>query len=358
MYVTGECNLACRHCWITPAFIQSKRSSGERSLPYDLFVQAIREGEPLGLTHVKFTGGEPLVHPDLEKMLLYVTERELGITIETNGTLITASFARFMREETNVRALSVSLDGATSLTHDSMRGVQGSFESARRGVQFLVDVGFAPQVIMSIHEGNLDEIRSLAEWASSVGCSSLKLNIIQTTGRGSKMGSRITDISRLIEIGRWVTGALQPKVSIPIYYSWPPAFDRLGQLTSNSGCTSCSIFNILGILHTGQVSMCGIGVQVPELLYGQIGHESVAEIWVHHPTLLRLREDLPRRLNRVCGDCVLRDTCFGFCVALNYQSSQELTAPFWFCELADKAGLFPESRKRVHNHPSSPSIKS
>jgi len=351
IYMAGSCNLACRHCWITPSFLAvSDVDSGENSLPFELFELAISEGEPLGLKHMKFTGGEPFVHPQIEHMLAYAVERQLGVSIETNGTLITAERARFLREKTSLTFISVSLDGATAVTHDFMRGVAGSFVRAQAGIKHLVDAGIHPQIIMSLYEGNLDEIEPLAQWVASAGCASLKLNIIQDIGRGSRFTERLQGIERLLELGRQVEKDMQNRVSIPIHYSWPPSFKSLRYLANGGGGDSCNIHNILGILHTGHISMCGIGQQVDELVYGLLGKDSVAEIWTKNDIIQKIRESIPYQLEGVCGDCMLRDTCMGFCPATNYYRTKNLNSPFWYCALADEAGLFPTSRKRQAKH--------
>jgi hypothetical protein len=40
----------------------------------------------------------------------------------------------------------------------------------------------------------------------------------------------------------------------------------------------------------------------------------------------------------------MKSKCFGSCVAQNYYRSKDLAAPFWFCEMAEEAGLFPATR--------------
>ena len=90
-YLTEGCNLACRHCWLAPRL----DTTGDRhaSLPVELFETAIREAKPLGLSGVKLTGGEPLLHPNIVGLLEIVRREELGLTIETNGLLCTRKIA-------------------------------------------------------------------------------------------------------------------------------------------------------------------------------------------------------------------------------------------------------------------------
>jgi SynChlorMet cassette radical SAM/SPASM protein ScmF len=346
VYLTGGCNLACRHCWIAPTFQPNGGTGGH--LDYNLFALAIDEGLPLGLNSVKLTGGEPLLHPDFVRMVDLLREKELGLTIETNGTLMTESLARYLKDKSTLGLISVSLDGANSETHDSFRGVKGSFERACQGIRNLVDLNCRPQLIMSVHSGNVEEIESLVRLAESLGAVSVKFNIVQSVGRGHRMSERgeILEIEKLIEMGIWVERALQPQVKIPLLYSWPLAFRTLRRLTIEGSGGFCSVFNLLGILPTGHLAMCGIGTQVPELCYGQLKVDHVADVWSSSPILVEMRHKLPYQLEGVCSKCLFQKMCLGYCVAENYFSEMKLTAPFWFCHQADMKGLFPPSRLR------------
>lgn len=345
VYLTGGCNLACRHCWLTPKFQQNGDTGGH--LEYDLFDLAIREGLPLGLSHVKLTGGEPLLHPDFLKMVDLLKQNNLGLTIETNGTLLDKKIAHYLKEKSNLGFIALSLDGATSESHDSFRGVKGSFEKACRAIRYLAEEGFRPQVIMSVHTGNVHEAEDVVKLAESLGAGSVKLGMVQASGRGEKMAEQdqVLDLYRLVDFGKWVEDYLQKKSKISVYYNWPAAFYSLKNLIDFNGY-SCHIFNILGILHTGHFSMCGIGAQVPELCYGILGKDAVFDIWAFHPMLVELRKNLPVRLEGICKECILQRSCLGSCVAQNYHISKRLTAPYWFCQMADENGIFPEYRKK------------
>jgi radical SAM protein with 4Fe4S-binding SPASM domain len=83
---------------------------------------------------------------------------------------------------------------------------------------------------------------------------------------------------------------------------------------------------------------------VSELTFGLVGQDCLEEVWTSQPVLNMIRDDIPGRLTGVCGRCVMKDRCLGSCVAQNYYRSHNLLAPFWFCEKAELAGLFPASR--------------
>jgi radical SAM protein with 4Fe4S-binding SPASM domain len=62
--------------------------------------------------------------------------------------------------------------------------------------------------------------------------------------------------------------------------------------------------------------------------------------------LAGIRNGLPKELRGICSECLMRGRCQGCCVAANYQRTGDLLAPFWFCEAAAAAGLFPASRRK------------
>jgi SynChlorMet cassette radical SAM/SPASM protein ScmF len=347
VYLTAGCNLACQHCWITPAYQPNGGTGGH--LDFDLFKLAVEEGIPLGLSSVKLTGGEPLLHPDFIRMVDLLLEKNLGLTIETNGTLMTQEMAHYLREKSTLRFISVSLDGAKPETHDRFRGVKGSHERALKGLSALVEVGYHPQVIMSLHVGNVDEIELLVRLAENIGAGSVKFNIVQPSGRGETMLERgqILDIGRLLDIGHWVEYNLQKVTKIELYFSWPMAFHSLRRLI-NHGDDNCGIYNILGILANGQLAMCGMGKEVPELCYGILGKEQVAKVWRSHPTLIALRQNLSDQLEGICSNCLFRQNCLGHCVAENYYMTGRLTGANWFCEQVEEHNRFPVNRKKSY----------
>jgi SynChlorMet cassette radical SAM/SPASM protein ScmF len=345
VYLTGGCNLACQHCWLSPKFQANGDSGGH--LEYELFERAIEEGMPLGLSHVKLTGGEPLLHPDFLKMVDLLKQYNLGLSIETNGTLLNNKIAQYLKEKSTLNFIAVSIDGATPESHDAFRGVRGSFEKACQAVRHLAQVGFHPQIIMSIHAGNLDEAEDIVHLGEELGAGSVKLGLVSSSGRGDHMAQRnqVLELPKLMEFGKWVENDLQQKARIPVYYNWPAAFFNIKNLMRFDGF-SCHILNILGILHTGQISICGIGSQEKELCFGTLGEDSIYSIWTQNPFLLQFRKDIPDKFEGVCAECILRTRCLGNCVAQNYHIHKRLTAPFWICQQADKAGFFPISRKK------------
>ncbi len=344
-YLTGGCNLRCRHCWIAPKYQNGTRTYP--SLSPELFKSIIGQAKPLGLSAVKLTGGEPLLHPQLREILEEVRTSKLRLIVETNGLLCTGELARMMMS-CDDPFVSVSLDAADVKIHEWMRGVSGCFEKTREGIRSLVMAGIKPQIIMTVARCNAGQVEAVVRLAESLGAGSVKFNVLHPTGRGEQMhkAGQTLNIEKLVELGQWVENTLSASTKLPLIFDHPPAFRPLGKMFGNNGtgCDTCGIFGILGVLADGSYSLCGIGETVPELVFGHSDTDRLNDVWNNSPILQELRKGLPDRLEGICGKCLLKEICLGSCIAQNYYLNKNLWAPFWYCHEASNKGLFSETR--------------
>ncbi len=345
-YLTEGCNLRCRHCWIVPQYEEG--APKWPTIAFDLFKDIVEQGKPLGLSGVKLTGGEPLIHPDIDAIFEYLAGEDLRLTIETNGVDLTPARAEMIKACKNP-FVSVSLDGADAETHEWVRGVEGCFQAALDGVRYCVDAGLRPQIIMSVMRRNADQLEAVVRLAEEVKAASVKFNVVMPNARGEQMhkAGETLSIDELIELGAWVESTLAPSSSLRLVHSHPNAFKPLSRIYGPSNDRGrCGIFGIVGVLGSGKYALCGIGETVPEMLFGDANTDKLEDVWNENAVLNTIRQGLPGELKGICGDCLMNAQCLGSCVANNYYLHKDLLAPFWYCEDALKAGLFPASRLR------------
>ncbi len=344
-YLCGDCNLACRHCWISPTY--QKQGVSTRALDIPLFHHIIDQAKHLGLSSVKLTGGEPLIHPEITGILQFIRDQHIGLKIETNGLCITPDIAKIV-SECVAPFVSVSIDGLAE-NHEHIRGVQGSFEKACEGARLVSEAKIPLQIIMTVMRANKDDIPDVAALAKDLGAKSIKFNFVQPTERGKVMHTRNETLSvpELIDLGNWMEKDFQKNAKIRIFTSLPMAFRPMSSLFRNAGvdCGVCGIFNILGVLSSGKYALCGIGESTPSMVFGDARVDPLEKIWKETPVLKEIREKLPREMQGICQECVMKWRCLGSCIAQNYYTSGDLFSDYWFCRSAFQSGLFPESRR-------------
>ena len=109
---TWKCNLKCAGCYT----LGYQRHPG---LPYDLIKRILRECTEIGLHFITVLGGEPLMYPDLFRMI--EDHPQIFFQVYTNGTLMTKEKAEQIRDLGNAMVV-VSCEGYEEDT-DRWRGV-------------------------------------------------------------------------------------------------------------------------------------------------------------------------------------------------------------------------------------------
>ena len=225
LYLTAGCNLACRHCWIVPRYVDGAPDPGE-VIDVDALRAAVAEARPLGLANCKLTGGEPTLHPRFREIVDFLSGEGLGLDMETNGTLLTAELARHLKDESNVGFISVSLDAPTAAEHDAFRGVPGAYDGALRGLGHLVEAGYENvQLIMSVWRGNRDQVEAVVRLAEERGAASVKLNPVTATGRGVALHERGDGLGldETLALARHVDEEVRPGAKVGVVLNLPPA---------------------------------------------------------------------------------------------------------------------------------------
>jgi MoaA/NifB/PqqE/SkfB family radical SAM enzyme len=134
--------------------------------------------------YLSFSGGEPMLHPHFFEMVERVTSRGSQLKIETNGHYLTPeNCARLKALE--VKAVQVSLDGATSATFGRMR-VRGEFDRTVEGIRNLVTAGVDVEVNFSPAAFNIHEAARIVDLAFELGAVSFYSGRTMFTGNAVK----------------------------------------------------------------------------------------------------------------------------------------------------------------------------
>ncbi|MGC4027696.1 MAG: radical SAM protein [Steroidobacteraceae bacterium] len=144
------CNLSCPFC-------HEGSAPGDTRLPamdYDHACQAIDAALALGVQRFAFTGGEPLIHRDILRILEYALAHRPALVL-TNGT---APLIRRPHHLQRLRAtpqplqFRVSIDYPDEARHDAGRGLR-NFRKALQGLALLHQAGFAVGITRRLEPG-------------------------------------------------------------------------------------------------------------------------------------------------------------------------------------------------------------
>jgi 12,18-didecarboxysiroheme deacetylase len=154
--VTRTCNLRCVHC-----YARAVDRSSETELSHQQGLALLDDLAAFGVPVVLFSGGEPLMRPDLVELARYAVQKGMRAVISSNGTLITEQKARELKD-VGLSYVGVSLDGLEGV-NDQFRGKKGAFKAAMEGIRNCKEAGLKVGLRFTINRMNVEEIPHIFE---------------------------------------------------------------------------------------------------------------------------------------------------------------------------------------------------
>lgn len=324
---TAGCNLACRHCRrLEVSAALSRRDMTTQQAKHCLVDGLLEAGRPV----LVFSGGEPLMRPDLFEIADYAVKQRLSIALATNGTLIDDGLAGRI-VSAGFERVSISLDGANAATHDAFRCQTGAFNASVDAIGRLRDCGMSMQVNTTVTQHNFRELADIYERVISLGVEAWHLFMFVPVGCGLEIPKDQQLLAEQYEQAlQWLADrAGEQRIFVratcaPQYFrilaqrkSFKQAQSSAKFATLTKGCLAGT--GICFISHQGEVFPCGY---LP-VSSGNITRLPFAEIWNGSPVFASLRR--PELLTGKCGACEFKRICSG-CRARAYAQTGDFLA--------------------------------
>ena len=175
---TSVCNLKCVHCYAATGPDQTE-------LTTDQAKAMIKDLADYGAPVILFSGGEPLLRPDLPELIRTATSSGLRAVISTNGTLITQDMAHAL-SDMGLSYIGVSLDGLSAV-NDRFRGVDGAFAMALAGIRNAMEAGIKVGLRFTMNKRNVSEIPRIFDLMEEQKIPRICFYHLVYTGRGSAL---------------------------------------------------------------------------------------------------------------------------------------------------------------------------
>ncbi|MBC7356587.1 MAG: Radical domain protein [Desulfomicrobiaceae bacterium] len=311
--VTRSCNLACKHCR-AEAHLEpypNELSTAEAVALIDTFPQV---GSPI----IIFTGGDPMLRPDVYDLVAHAAALGLRPVMSPNGTLITAETAQRMKAA-GVQRCSISIDGPDAASHDAFRGVPGAFAGALRGIEYLRQAGIPFQINTTVTRSNMESFPRIFELCEKLGAAAWHIFLLVPTGRAASMEEEIISATEYERVLHWFydfrkTTTMSLKATCaPHYYrilrqrakeeGIPVTPENFGLDAHTRGCLGGIGFCFIS--HTGIVQPCGY----LELACGDVRATPFPEIWRNSAVFRAFRDQ--SQYQGKCGVCEYHKVCGG-----------------------------------------------
>ncbi len=167
-HITNRCDQRCKHCYIF-------NTTGDRVATSEFgFVEACRLvdnfatfcGQASRKPFITITGGDPLLYPDIWKVLAYIKSKGIKFSLLGNPFHLDEMVAARLKE-LGCTSYQMSLDGLEA-THDLIR-MPGSFKATVKKIAVLKDAGIRANIMTTVSGMNYKEIPDLLETVVEAG---------------------------------------------------------------------------------------------------------------------------------------------------------------------------------------------
>lgn len=250
LYITERCQLRCGHCYM------GERLERGMVLSLEKAKIIINNTKKLGAKYITFLGGEPTLNPNLPQMVDYAIQ--LGfeqVMIDTNGLLV----ERIKKiDPKKLHYVSVSLDGASTLTHEKVRG-RGTYLKTLNAIKELVNSGYRVRINCTVMKFNTHQAEELLQLADSIGVKLVNFHTFSEEGNGainSEWSLSPYDWIAFYEFIEKIKGSYQTSVWYPPTWSTK---EKLSHYVSEGfrGCLGCSL-DRLSIFPDGRCYVCSV----------------------------------------------------------------------------------------------------
>lgn len=178
--VGRRCNLRCVHC-----YSHSHNEEYEGELTHEQGMDLIEDLGKFKVPVLLFSGGEPLMRPDIYELIQHAKDNGLRAVISTNGTLISQEVAGKLKDF-GLSYVGISLDGLEE-TNDRFRGVKGAFANALKGIKNCQAAGIKVGLRFTINKQNVEDVPGIFKLIEDEGIPRVCFYHLVYAGRGTKL---------------------------------------------------------------------------------------------------------------------------------------------------------------------------
>ena len=309
--MTQACDLNCAHC---RANAKPRRHPLELSTAeaFHLIDQIAEIRVPLFV----LTGGDPLKRPDLMLIVQYACRRGVRTSLTPSATPLLVRHAIFQLQEGGLMRLALSLDGSTSVLHDTFRGVPGSYQRTLEAVEWCHEAGLPVQINTTVSRRNFVDLDKMIELLISLRVVLWSVFFLVPTGRAQfgdllsaeeheQVFAKLYAASKRVKFHIKTTEGQHYRRYVLQQKARDPNARSRADLISSAPKGVNDGKGFVFVSHTGEVYPSGF---LP-LAAGNVLWEPLVQIYQESPLFRSLRDS--SQLKGKCGRCDFKDVCGG-----------------------------------------------
>lgn len=300
MELIQKCAGACAYCFA------SSTGVSDDILPKEKVREILDDGYELGARYVMFSGGDPLLHPDLYDLCSYAKEKGM-LTCILTASLISKEQARQL-VNLNPNEIGIHIDTIHQETYNKIHTDPKTLEMKIRGFKNLLEAGYPSNrtfPLITMTKPSASRIEETVDWfVDEMGADHMCYLPLKPQGFGKEKLKNwepsLSDLTRAVEYRAKKLGADWLKIGV-----------------SDAAMPACRT-NVV-INPNGNISPCAL---LSELHVGNVYKERFKDIVENNKDKLLFQFEI----KGFCGEeCENRDYCFG-CRSNAHHYTGDITA--------------------------------
>lgn len=325
--LTRACQLKCLHCRADAQYTRDPRE-----LTFEEGKKLIDQIYDMNNPLLVFTGGDPLMRPDVFDIAKYAVEKGVRVSMTPSATPNVTMEAMQKAKEVGLSRWAFSLDGPTAEIHDHFRGTSGSFDLTMERIKYLHELEMPIQINTVVSRYNYAHLEEMAKLVEELDCVLWSVFFLVPTGRGQvsdmispveheKVLRWLYELSKRVPFDIKTTEAMHYR-RVVIQQKMREAKAKTDEINYLSALTEKGLTGSIDGLGrapkgvndgNGFVFISHIGDVYPSGLLpvkaGNVRETPLAEIYRESPIFKSLRN--PDGFKGKCGVCEFRNVCGG-----------------------------------------------
>lgn len=305
--IISSCPMNCIHC--------SNENDHPEILEFYEIKSIIDDFCDLGGKILEISGGEPLQHTDIIKIIRYAKIKGLEVRLYTSGLVsrngefgsITDKLSIDLKESCLDKII-FNIEGSKSTTHELITGQKGSYNKAIESILTIISSGLWAGIHFVPTKPNFREIGQAIEISTNLGVSEFAILRFVPQGRGLMNREKLELSHQEYEELFYALNKIKLQSRIRIGHPF-------SCFISESESSECVAGKSLCLIRSnGDVVPCPAFKQNVDYMAGNIKDNSLIDIWFNSEILQKFRTFNYENIAG-CRNCLLLPKCQGGCTA-------------------------------------------
>lgn len=268
--LTYACPVQCPYC-SNPLQISANR---KQELTTEQWIDVLSQARELGAVQLGFSGGEPLVRPDLAVLIQEATSLGFYTNLITSAIgLNAAKIAAF--KAAGLNHIQISFQGSNQESNKKFGGTD-SFRHKMEMTSEVIRQEIPLGLNFVLHRQNIHQVREFLETAELLGAEFVELANTQYYGWAKHNQQGLLPSRKQVEDAERVTNDFRSrhKGNMDVFFVAPDYYDDRPKKCSNGWATT-----FITVTPEGDVLPCHAAKVIPGLDFPNVKQHKLSDIW-------------------------------------------------------------------------------